>query len=78
MLSTTDNPFNPWTHYDQWFDWDTSRGYNTASYLATVVQLINANGRVSDDDALALAIDDILEFNITGNYVLVPEPKELA
>lgn len=78
MLSTTDNPFNPWTHYDQWFDWDTSRGYNTASYLATVVQLINANGRVSDDEALALAIDDILEFNITGNYVLVPEPKELA
>ena len=78
MLSTTDNPFNPWTHYDQWFDWDTSRGYNTASYLATVVQLINANGRVSDDDALALAIDDILEFNITGNYVLVPEPKEAA
>ena len=78
MLSTTDNPFNPWTHYDQWFDWDTSRGYNTASYLATVVQLINANGRVSDDDALALAIDDILEFNITGNYILVPEPKEAA
>ena len=78
MLSTTDNPFNPWTHYDQWFEWDTSRGYNTASYLATVVQLINANGRVSDDDALALAIDDILEFNITGNYVLVPEPKEVA
>lgn len=78
MLSTTDNPFNPWTHYDQWFDWDTSRGYNTASYLATIVQLINANGRVSDDDALALAIDDILEFNITGNYVLVPEPKEVA
>lgn len=78
MLSTTDNPFNPWTHYDQWFDWDTSRGYNTASYLATVVQLINANGRVSDDEALALAIDDILEFNITGNYVLVPEPKEVA
>ena len=78
MISTTDNPFNPWTHYDQWFEWDTSRGYNTASYLATVVQLINANGRVSDDDALALAIDDILEFNITGNYVLVPEPKEVA
>ena len=78
MLSTTDNPFNPWTHYDQWFDWDTSRGYNTASYLATIVQLINANGRVSDDDALALAIDDILEFNITDNYVLVPEPKEVA
>ena len=78
MLSTTDNPFNPWTHYDQWFEWDTSRGYNTASYLATVVQLINANGRVSDDEALALAIDDILEFNITGNYVLVPEPKEVA
>ena len=78
MLSTTDNPFNPWTHYDQWFDWDTSRGYNTASYLATIVQIINANGRVSDDEALALAIDDILEFNITGNYVLVPEPKEVA
>lgn len=78
MISTTDNPFNPWTHYDQWFEWDTSRGYNTASYLATVVQLINANGRVSDDEALALAIDDILEFNITGNYLLVPEPKETA
>lgn len=74
MLSTTDNPYNPHTHYDEWRDWDVSHGYNTESYLAEIASILSAGGRVSDAEATNLAVEEIMGFNITGNYILVPEP----
>jgi hypothetical protein len=38
MLTTTDNPFNPFTEYDEWFAYDVSKGYNTCAYLARIVK----------------------------------------
>ena len=29
MLTTIDNPFNPFTNFDDWYAFDTSKGYNT-------------------------------------------------
>ena len=28
MLSTIDNPWNPFTNFTDWFSFDTLRGYN--------------------------------------------------
>ena len=28
MLTTTDNPYNPWTEYEDWYLWDQQHGYN--------------------------------------------------
>ena len=75
MLSTSDNPYNPWTDYDKWLAWDESSGYNTNNYLA---RLCNTLAGMSDEDeeyVYRLAVDSILEQNITGNYVLVPNPN---
>ena len=33
MLTTIDNPFNPFTNFDDWYAFDTSKGYNTCAYL---------------------------------------------
>ena len=76
MLSTADNPFNPWTDYDKWDEWDKEHGYNTSSYIATIAQIIRAGGRVTDEDATDLAMLDILDLNITGNYVYYPGSEE--
>lgn len=73
MLTTRDNPYNPFTHFDEWNAWDTSHGYNTCAYLARITKdspdLSPAQNQNSVDDA----IDEIISFNLTGNYVKVCE-----
>lgn len=68
MLTTSDNPFNPYTHWDEWYAFDEAAGYHTSSYLA---RLVRTSDELSDaDQSLAIkdAIDEILEFNLTGVY----------
>lgn len=74
MLSTSDNPFNPYTHWEQWYAYDAAAGYHTPAYLARVVV---TSYELSDaDQSLAIrdGIDEILEYNLTGNYIKVMAP----
>ena len=73
MLTTIDNPYNPWTHYDEWFAWDAQAGYHTPGYLARIVR---SSDELSDEDqslAIEQAIDEIIEENVLGIYKRVPE-----
>lgn len=47
MLTTLDNPYNPFTDYDKWWQWDKNNNYNTPELLARVM------GDTSD------ALDDV-------------------
>ena len=38
MLSTIDNPFNPFDDFDSWFHYDIEKGYNSCSYLARIAR----------------------------------------
>ena len=75
MLSTSDNPFNPYTHWDEWWSYDVGNGYNTSAYLARVVRSSDELSPYDQSLAIKEAIDEILEYNITGNYIKVYEPK---
>lgn len=71
MLTTLDNPFNPFTQYDEWFQFDVQNGYHTCAYLARIAK---TSDELSDEDqflALTAAINEIIELNITGNYIKV-------
>lgn len=68
MLTTQDNPWNPFTNFEEWNAWDISHGYNTNSYLARIAvdspELSPAQSQRSINDA----IDEIIGYNLTGNY----------
>lgn len=71
MLTTIDNPFNPFTHYDDWYNFDVSQGYNTCAYLARIVQ---SSDELSDEDqseAITQAMNEIVKLNILGIYLKV-------
>lgn len=71
MLSTLDNPYNPFTDFDSWYQYDVTHGYNTCSYLARVV---HSSDELSEKDqmlAMQLGMDEIIELNISGNYIKV-------
>ena len=68
MLTTFDNPFDPFTQFDQWFAWDRQAGYNSPSLLA---RLVNSSDELSDADqvvAINDAIDEIVKENVTGMF----------
>jgi hypothetical protein len=75
LLSTSDNPWNPWTHHDQWYAWDMEAGYHTLSYLARIIVSSHEISQADQDLAYDLAVEEILQFNLTGNYIKVPEPS---
>lgn len=71
MITTSDNPYNYFTHFVEWFQWDTQSGYNTLNYLARVVRSSPELPESMEEIAINNAIDEILKENITGVYVKV-------
>lgn len=76
MLSTTDNPFSPFTQFDEWFHYDTEKGYHCCSRLAQ-------NSFVSDElseemqvNEINRAIDEIVQNDPLGIFIRVEEPAE--
>lgn len=69
MLTTSDNPFNPYTQWEEWYAFDVGAGYHTSSYLARVARSSDELSVADQSLAIKDAIDEILEFNVTGNYV---------
>ena len=68
MLTTVDNPYNPFVQFDEWKDFDEAKGYFTCEYLARIAK---TSDELSDaDNALAIedAINEIIYFNLLGIY----------
>ena len=71
MLTTIDNPFNPKENYKAWNLWDIDNGYNTASYLARILQ----NFKMVDDEWTQESIDKaqniIIDNDMLGVYLII-------
>jgi hypothetical protein len=68
MLTTIDNPYNPFTHFDEWYAFDESKGYHSCSYLARIAK--TSDELSAEDEAIAIeqAIDEIVRINVLGIY----------
>ena len=75
MLSTSDNKFNPFTEFDQWYAFDKQKGYNTLEYLAGVAEVTVDGFERENRLAINDAIEDALRFNLTGNRIKVENPS---
>ena len=76
MLTTIDNPYNPYTQYDAWLSYDEQAGYYTNEYLARIA---NTNPTMTDkevDEAIELAIDEIIKIDPLGIYVKMAKNSE--
>ena len=68
MLTTTDNPYDPFKEFTPWYLYDLEKGYNSCGYLA---RMSYTTDRLSDEEnaaELERAIDDILEHDFRGIY----------
>ena len=67
-ITTTDNPFDFFTQFDDWYQFDESKGYHTCSYVARIAKVSNDLSDLDNEIEIARAIDEILSLNLTGNY----------
>lgn len=74
MLTTSDNPFDPFTQFDEWFAFDEQKGYHTCAYLARIAHTSQGLSTVENNQEIDRAIDEILKYNLLGIYKKVTLP----
>jgi hypothetical protein len=74
MLTTVDNPFNPWTQFDEWRVFDESHGYYTLELLGRVVVTSDELSETQQSQAIEDAIDEIVSENLSGMHRKVAAP----
>ena len=60
MLSLVSNPFDPFTQYDDWLNFDHHEGFDTAGLLARAVSTSDALSEPDQELAVEQAVDSIL------------------
>lgn len=68
MLTTVDNPFNPFTMFDEWLSYDTMMGYDTSAFLARVAKVSIDLSEPDQELAIQDAIEEIIKENVTGMW----------
>ena len=75
MLSTIDNPFDPFTQWNEWKRYDEDKKYYTCSYLARIAKTSDDLSEADYDQVILNAINEIVRFNINGLYKKVYEDE---
>lgn len=68
MLTTVDNPFDPFTQFDEWLEYDIRLGYNTSSFLDRVARVSDELSEADQALAIQEAIDEIVKENVSGMW----------
>ena len=68
MLTTIDNPFDPFEQFDSWFLFFFEKGYNSCDYLGRIAK---TSEQLSDDEnnkEIERAIDEIIKYDFTNTF----------
>lgn len=75
MLTTIDNPFDPFTEFTNWFEFDVLKGYNSCQYLQRIANVSDYFTEEEQEARINEAIDEIIRLNPLKIYKKV-EKKE--
>lgn len=71
MITTLDNPYNPFTQFDEWKAFDEGEKYFTLSYLGRIVDYSNCVTEEDRRNARESAIEEIIRVNPLKIYCKV-------
>ena len=75
MLTTIDNPFDPFEQFTSWFLFDVEKGYYSCSRLARIANLSDELSEKEVDEEIERAIDEIIKYDFTNIYKKVKREK---
>jgi len=68
MLTTFDNPYNPFEQFTSWFLFDVEKGYNTCSYLGRIARTSDQLSEEENELEIERAIDEIIKYDFRNIY----------
>ena len=75
-VTTEDNPFDPFTQFDDWDRYDRDSGYHTCRHIAGLAQTSSALSEAENEAEIEEAVDRICMLNVLGNYKKVVREVE--
>lgn len=68
LISTVDNPYDPYTQFDAWFRYDVDKGYNSCALLDRVARTSDALSEEENNAEIERAIDSIIKFDFQNIF----------
>ena len=77
-LTTIDNPFDPFTQFNEWFQFDIEKGYNSCSRLDRVANISDSMSETEINEEIERAIDEIIKYDFLNVYKKVKNTNRKA
>ena len=79
-LTTIDNPYSPFSQFDDWYSYDTEKGYDCCGYLDRMKSLMKEDTTYLSPEKEDIILDSIIDIIVnndpTGMYVKVQKTNE--
>ena len=69
MLTTIDNPFDPFEQFTSWLLFDKEKGYNSSERLMRIANISDDMTQKEVDEEIERAIDEIIKYDFMNIYV---------
>ena len=76
MLTTFDNPYNPFDDFTLWLMYDKEQGYDTCERLARIAKLTDDMSQDEIDAETDRAMDEIIFYDFLNIYKKVWQDSE--
>jgi hypothetical protein len=73
MITTFDNPYDPFKDFTSWMMFDEEKGYGTCAYLGRIAR---TSDQLSDEEnavEIERAIDEIIKYDFQNIYKKIKE-----
>ena len=68
MLTTVDNPFDPFEQFSSWFLFDVEKGYNSCGKLARIANVSESMSETEFNNEIDSAIDKLIKVDFLDIY----------
>lgn len=68
LLTTFDNPYDPFDQFDEWFLFDNEKGYDTCGYLDRIARTSEQFSDEENELEVERAIDEIIKYDFRHIY----------
>ena len=73
MLTTVDNPYNPFDEFTSWFMFDEEKGYHSCAYLGRIAKTSEQLSDEENAQEIERAIDEIIKYDFQNIYKKVKQ-----